>query len=153
MKRLLLISIISLLFVSGWSHVLAAAFCPQMQVKASCPMQMRDHSTSSHEARVMGEMGDMQMPETTVSEGEVNAVDPPLGSCPHCFTKSNYPTSTVVTAKAVERSKRDLGVILQQTLKAIAPPSSTFAPPVSSRQHAPPQGTTARHVFISVFLI
>ncbi|MDT5060067.1 MAG: hypothetical protein QOH63_526 [Acidobacteriota bacterium] len=150
MKRLLLISIISLLFVSGWSHVLAAALCPQMQVKASCPMQMRDHPASSHEVM---EMGDMQMPETTVSEGEVNAVDPPLGSCPHCFSKPNYPTSTVVAVKGVERSKRDLGVILQQTLKAIAPLSSTFAPPVSSRQHAPPQATTARHVLISVFLI
>jgi hypothetical protein len=153
MKRLLLISIISLLFVSGWSHVLAAALCPQMQVKASCPMQMDDHSPSSREAMQMGEMGDMQMSETTVSDGQVNAVNPPLGSCPHCFSKSEYPTSTVIAVKGVERSGRELGIILQQTTKAFAPLTSSFAPPISSRQHAPPEATTARHVLISVFLI
>lgn len=153
MKRLLLISVISLLFVSGWSHMLAAAVCPQMQVKASCPMQMREHSNSSHEAMAMGEMGDMQMSETTVSEDEVNAVNLPLGSCPHCFSKSEYPTSTVIDVKGVEQSKRDLGAILQQTIKAFSPLTTLFAPPVASRQHAPPLATTARHVLISVYLI
>lgn len=153
MKRLLLISVISLLFVSGWSHVLAAALCPQMQVKASCPMQMRDHSPSSHEAMGMGEMGDIQMPETTVSDGEAPAVDLPIGSCSHCFSKSNHPTSTVVTVYGVEQSRRDIGAIVQQTIKAFSPLTSSFAPPITSRQHAPPGVSAPRHVLISVFLI
>lgn len=152
MKRLLLICVISLLFVSGWSHVLAAALCPNMRVASTCPMQKGNHPASSHEAMEMGEMGGMQMTQV-VEEGEVTAVDPPMGSCPHCFSKSEYPTSVVVAIKGVGQPKRDLGVILRQTLKAITPLISSFAPPVSSRQHAPPQATTARHVLISVFLI
>jgi hypothetical protein len=153
MKRLLLISVISLLFVSGWSHVLASAFCSKMQAKATCPMQMKDHSPSSHEAMAMGEMGDMQMSETTVADGEVGALSPPLGSCPHCFSKSEHPTSTAITAKGVEQSEQDLGAVLQQTLNDVAPQTSSFAPPVTSRQHAPPGAATARHVLINVYLI
>lgn len=115
-------------------------------------MQMGNHQASSHEAMGTGEMGDMQMTPTSL-EDEVTAVDPPLGPCPHCFSKSEYPTSTVVAVKGVERSKRDLGVILQQAVKALAPQTSSFAPPVSSRQHAPPGVSIPRHVLISIFLI
>ena len=153
MKRLLLIAVISVLFMSGWSHVVAAALCPNMQVKTSCPMQMMDHSTSSHDAMEIGEMVDMAMPDTTVSGGEANAVDPPMGSCPHCFSQSEHPTSTVVAVKAVDQSKRDLRVILHQSLTPIASQASSFARPVLSRQHAPPRAPTARHILINVFLI
>ena len=156
MKRLLLISIISLLFVSGWSYVLAAALCPRMQVKASCPMRMESHSSSPRQTMEMGEAvetGDMQMSETTISEGEVNALGLPPISCPHCFSRSENPSSTVIAVKGIERSKRDQGIILQQAIKAFAPLTSTFAPPISKRQHAPPQAPTARHVLINVFLI
>ena len=159
MKRLLLISIISLLLVSGWSHVLAAALCPRMQARASCHMLLEHHTSSAHEAMKMtGEMGEMQMSETTLYEGEVDALGLPSGSCPHCFYRSENPTSTVVAVKGVERSRRDQGVILQQAIKAFAPLATSFTPPISKRQHAPPGATTtttttARHVLISIFLI
>ena len=156
MKRLLLISVISLLLVSGWSHVLAAALCPQMQVKASCPMQMMDHSSSSHETLATGAMGamvEMPMTETRVSTAEVNALDPPMGSCPHCFSKSEYPTRTGVAVKGVDQGKRNLRVIHQQALAPIAFQTRMHAAPILSRQHAPPRAPTARHVLISVFLI
>jgi hypothetical protein len=162
MRRLLIITVISLLLVSGWSHVLAAALCPQMQVKASCPMQMMEHSPSSHEAMAkgakgangaMGEMGDMPVSETAVSTAEVNALDPPMGSCPHCFSKSEYPTSNIPAVKGVNQGKRNLRVILQQALARIAFQTRSFAAPILSRQHAPPRAPTARHVLISVFLI
>ncbi|MDT4966521.1 MAG: hypothetical protein QOJ64_1258 [Acidobacteriota bacterium] len=153
MKRLLLITVISLLLVSGWSHVLAAALCPQMQVKASCPMQLMHHSSSSHETMAMGAMGDMPMTETGVSTAEVYSVDPPMGSCPHCFSKSEYPTSSIVAVKGVDQGRRNLRVILQQALAPIAFQTRSFAAPILTRQHAPPQAPTARHVLISVFLI
>jgi hypothetical protein len=153
MKRLLLISIISLLFVSGWSHVLAAALCPKTQAMAACPMQAGDKTTSSHETMGMAEMGDMQQMPATIAEGESNVVEQPMGSCPHCFKQPEQQNSPVVVSKGAEQSKRNLSVILQQAVQVITPQSTSFAPPISSRQHAPPQPTTARHVLISVFLI
>ena len=113
---------------------------------------------SAHEAMEMtGETSEMQMPETTVYEGEDNALGLPPGSCPHCFYRSENPTSTVIAVKGVERSRRDQGVILQQAIKAFAPLASSFAPTISKRQHAPPGATTAtttaRHILISIFLI
>lgn len=150
MKRLFLICVIALLFVSGWSHVLAAAICPNTQAMSSCPMQTESKLTSSHE--VMGEMGDMQMPPT-ITEDEANTLEQPMGSCPHCFTQPEQQTTPVVASKGVEQSKRDLGIILHQKIKALAPRTSSFAPPILSRQHAPPQASAPRYVLISSFLI
>src|SRR5436853_4491618 len=152
MKRLLLISVISLLFVSGWSRVLAAAICPKTQAMTACPMQIGDKPTSSHEAMEMDEMGDMQMPPT-ITDGEANALSQPMGLCPHCFSQPNQQNSTVVASKGVDQSRKDFGSALQQAIKVITPQTSSFAPPVASRQHAPPGASTARHVLISVFLI
>jgi hypothetical protein len=149
MKRLLLICVISLLFVSGWSHVLAAAICPKTQAMASCPMQAGDKHTSSHEAM---EMGDMQM-TPTATESEVNALEQPMGSCPHCFKQPEQQPSPVVASKGVEQSRRDLGALLQQAVRVIASQTTSFSPQVLSRQHAPPQASAPRHVLISVFLI
>ena len=133
--------------------MLAAAICPKMQAMASCPMMRTvDKSVSSHEEMVMGESGDMQM-TPTVTEGEANAIEQPIASCPHCFRQSEPPTTSVVATKGVEQSRRDAGAIMQQALKAITLPTSSFAPPVASRQHAPPSASTPRHILISVFLI
>jgi hypothetical protein len=151
MKRLLLISVISLLFVSGWSHVLAAAFCPNMKDMPGCTMQTGNTSTStsSHEGM---EMGDMQMtPGSAEGEVNANALERPLVSC--CAARPEIPPSPVIASRGAEQSKQNLGAILKPALKAIAPPTTSFAPPVTSRQHAPPGASTPRHVLISVFLI
>ena len=148
MKRLLLICVISLLFVSGWSHVLAATFCPNMQDMPGCAMQTGHTSTSSHEGM---EMYDMQM-TPTIAESEVNAMQQPqMFSC--CTSRPELPSSPVIASRGAEQSKQDLGAILQQAIKALAPQTISFAPPISSRQHAPPGASTPRHVLISVFLI
>jgi hypothetical protein len=140
------------LLVSGWSNVLAAAICPKTPAMAACPMQTGNKPTSSHEAMEMGEIGDMQM-TPAVAEDEANALEQPMGSCPHCFKQPEQPSSPVVASKGAEQSKRDPGTIIRQAFKVITPQTATFAPPVSSRQHAPPQASTPRHVLINVFLI
>jgi hypothetical protein len=147
MKRLLLICVISLLFVSGWSHVLASAFCSNMKDMPGCAMQMGNTSTSGHEGM---EMGDMQMPPTAAGD-KVGSLEQPLASC--CASRPEIPPAPIVASRGAEQSKQDLGAILKPALKAITQPTSSFAPPVSSRQHAPPGASTPRHVLISVFLI
>lgn len=155
MKRLLLICVISLLFVSGWSRVLAAAICPKTQAMAACPMQAWDKSASSHEdmqMAEMGEMGDMQMTPTT-AQGEANALEQFMGSCPHCFKQPEQQPTPIFASKGIEQSRQDLGALLQQAAEVIKPQTTTFSPPVLSRQHAPPQASAPRHVLFSVFLI
>ena len=150
MKRLLLICVISLLFVSGWGHVLAAAFCPNMQDMPDCHMQAEKVSTSPHARHEAMEMGDMQMP-SDATEDKVGAFQRPLVSC--CASRPEIPPAPIVASRGAEQSKQDLGAIPKPALKAIAPPAPSFASPVTSRQHAPPGATTSRHVLISVFLI
>ena len=150
MKRLFLICVISLLFVSGWSHVLAAAICPNMQDMPSCHMQTGNASTSLHEGHKGMEMGDKQMTRPVVAS-EVNSLERPLASC--CASRPALPPSSLIVSKGAEQPKKELGVALQKTPKAIAPPTLSFAPPITSRQHAPPGVSTQRHVLIGVFLI
>jgi hypothetical protein len=147
MKRLLPICIISLLFVSGWGHVLAAAFCPNMRDMQGCPMRAGQDSARVH---VGIEMGDMQMPSSS-TEGRAGSVERPLASC--CASKPEAPPAPVVASRGAERSKHDLGAVLKPVPNAIAPPAPSFAPAVTSRQHAPPGAQTPRHILVSVFLI
>lgn len=150
MKRLLLICVISLLFVSGWGHVLAAAFCPKMQDMPGCTMQKESAATSNGEGHEGMEMGDMQAASSNM-ESQANALERLFVSC--CASRPEIPPAPVVASRGAEQSKQDLGAALQQTLKAIAPQTPSFATPITSRQHAPPGASTSRHVLISVFLI
>jgi hypothetical protein len=151
MKRLLLICVISLLFVSGWSHVLASAFCPDMQDMPGCHMQTAStSSTSLHEGHEGMEMGDTQMPPTT-TESKAHTLKRPLVSC--CASRPQIPPAPIVARRGAEQSKQDLGALLKPALKALTQQTSSFAPSVTSRQHAPPGDSTPRHVLISVFLI
>lgn len=147
MKRLLPICAISLLFVSGWGHVLAAAFCPNMRDMRGCPMHASDDSARGHEGM---EMGDMQMPAGE-TEARAGALERPLASC--CASRPEAPPAPVVASRGAERSKQDPGALLKPVPKTIAPPAPSFAPTVTSRQHAPPGARTPRHVLVSVFLI
>ena len=154
MKKLLLICVVSLLLVSGWSHVLAAVLCPNMQDMPSCHMQTGNAITtttiSTHEGHQGMEMGDMLMTPPVV-EREVNALEQPMASC--CARRPALPPSSVMVSRGAEQPKKELGVILQTALKAIELPAPSFTPPVLSRQHAPPGASTPRHVLFSVFLI
>jgi hypothetical protein len=147
MKRLLPICVISLLFVSGWGNVLAAAFCPNMRDMRGCPMRASEDSARGHDGV---EMGDMRMPATG-AEGKVGSLERPLASC--CASRPEAPPAPAVASRGAERSKQDLGAVLKPVPKALAPPAPSFAPTVTSRQHAPPGAQTPRHVLVSVFLI
>ena len=148
MKRLLLICVISLLFVSGWGHVLAAAFCPNMQDMPGCAMQRGE--TSTHEGHEGMEMGDMQMPPVA-TESKAHTLERPLVSC--CASRPEIPPAPAVASRGAQQSKQDLGALLKPALKAIEAPAPSFFQPITSRQHAPPGASTPRHVLISVFLI
>ena len=150
MKRLLLICVISLLFVSGWGHVLAAAFCPNMQDMPGCAMQMGNASASPHEGHEGMQMGDMQMPPNA-TEDKTGALERPLVSC--CASRPEIPPAPVLASRGAEQSKQDLGAVLKPVVKAIAPPTPSFATAITSRQHAPPGAAAPRHVLIQVFLI
>ena len=149
MKRFLLISIILLLFVSGWSHVLAAAFCPHMQDMPGCAMKTASTAhASGHEGM---EMGDMQMPPRETDE-KVGALERPLASC-CASSRPDVPPAPVVASRGAEQSKQDLGALLKPLPKALEPTAPSFAPPITSRQHAPPGASAQRHVLINVYLI
>jgi hypothetical protein len=148
MKRLLPICAISLLFVSGWGHVLAAAFCPNMRDMQGCPMHASADSARGHEGM---EMGDMQMPAGDTA-GRLGSLESPPASC--CASRPEAPPAPVAASRGAEPSRQDLGALLKPVPKTIAPPAPSSAPTVTSRQHAPPGGAqTPRHVLVSVFLI
>lgn len=150
MKRVLLILVISLLFVSGWSHVVAAAFCPNMQDMTGCHMQTGSASTYSHEGHEGMEVGDKRM-TSPVAAGEANSLERPMASC--CASRPALPPSSFIVSKGAEQPRKESVVVPQQRPKAITPQTTSFAPPTTSRQHAPPGIRTQRHVLISVFLI
>ncbi|HKQ51087.1 MAG TPA: hypothetical protein VJT74_01870 [Pyrinomonadaceae bacterium] len=140
MKRLLLICVISLLFVSGWGHVLGAAFCPKMRDMPGCHMQAGDDSAHGHDGM-----------EMSTAEGKVGSLERPLASC--CASRPEAPTVPAIVSRGAQQSKQDGGALLKPAPKAIVPQARSFAPPVTSRQHAPPGAQTPRHLLVSVFLI
>jgi hypothetical protein len=150
MKRLLLICVISLLFLSGWGHVLAASLCPNMQDMPGCSMQTENAAISNMEGHEAMEMGDMQMMSSN-TESKANALARPFVSC--CASRPEVPPAPVFASRGAEQSKQDPSAALQQNLKALAPQLPLFATPVTSRQHAPPVASTPRYVLISAFLI
>jgi len=147
MKRLLLISVICLLFVGGWGHVLAAAVCPNMKDMPHCQMQAADTSAPGHEGM---EMGDMQR-QPSAAEGRAGSLGSPFVSC--CVSRPEVPPTPVVASRGAEQSKQNLGALLKPLVKAVEPPAPPFAQAVTSRQHAPPGPAAPRHVLIQVFLI
>ena len=95
-------------------------------------------------------MGDTQM-SPVATEDKAGALERPLASC--CMSRPEVPPAAVILSRGAEQSKQDLGVLLKPALKVQAPLSSSFAQPITSRQHAPPGASTPRYVLISVFLI
>jgi hypothetical protein len=137
------------LLLSGWGNVLAAALCSKMQVASCCLIKTTHDSAPSHEAMAMDSMA--MMP---AADGEANSMSQPAASCAHCLSSPDLPFKSVVTVNSVRESERNLSApVAAPVLRSLAAFSSSFAPPVSSRQHAPPGSSTSRHVLINVFLI
>src|SRR5207248_3812591 len=142
------------LLVSGWGNVLAATLCPKMQVASCCLTKTTHDSASQHEAMAMDGMSMDGMAMMPAAEVEANSMGQPAASCAHCLSSPDLPFKSVVTVNSVRESERNLSApIAASVLRSLAAFSSSFAPPISSRQHAPPGSSTSLHVFISVFLI
>lgn len=162
MKRLLIITYISLLFVSGWSEALAAFSCSHMAQDHSCCQMMNDAShghdfaSSAHEGMAMADGIKMTSPDAPVANEIINAIGRPSETCADCIGRADFPIAPVMTASAVEQSKR--------VAASSAPPAASSAPLLAStltspRQasssvtDAPPGVSSDRHILISIFRI
>ncbi len=156
MRRLPIIVLTCLLFASGWSPVLAAAFCQRGEGHDCCAA---DSAEAGHAAHHQGmQMGGGDTPRPAHAEGEhegtsAAALNHPVKDCSHCAAHSGVPNAPAVTFGAPDSSGRDAATAPPQVRSYIfrALPSPNLL--VSSRPHAPPTGASTRHVLLSVFLI
>jgi hypothetical protein len=159
MKRLLLIAVVLLLSVSGWSEVLAAALCPHMQRDHACcvakdsGVHQHDQMMAHHEGMIMEGMEEMTAPATSAIEEDAHAITGPEGSCGHCMSQSGPPARSIIIARADDQSRKELRVAPAQTPGLSSPFIASSTSLITSRQNAPPGDQSARRVLISVFRI
>jgi hypothetical protein len=159
MRRFLLTASVLLLFVSGWSQVLAASLCSHTPgAHACCRTKEASHAheqASSHQGMAMDGIESMEMPsgeaapagnESVISFGQ------PLEACAHCLGHSQSQTVPVNSITS-DQSGRGNETLAPPVPVEATPLASAFATSITSRQHAPPGAMTARHVLISVFRI
>jgi hypothetical protein len=157
MRRFLLTASVLLLFVSGWSQVLAASLCSHTSGAHGCCItkEAGRGQAASHQGMAMDGMESMEMPsEEAAPAGNARggSFGQPVEDCAHCIGHSQ--SQTVPLARiASDQSRRGNERLAPQVEVVLAPLASAFAPTVTSRQHAPPGAVTSRHVLISVFRI
>ncbi len=141
------------LLLGACGRLLAAAFCPHMeQDHASCCPAQVSHGSASHEMMDGMQMGDMQMPSAAVHEMDANALGQPGESCAHCIGHSQttaIPNTLREAARTNHGMERAAPLVSLQSV-SFSPP---FIPDITSRQHAPPGASAARHVLVNVFRI
>ena len=156
MKRVLLILIISLLFVSGCGAVLADTLCPHKQARRA---HQRVEVVIEHGQRSSchAEMASDELkPADTLSTEEQEqraSFEGQTGPCTHCITSPETQINLFVLTRGTELSKRDAGAAVLLPSGFLSPFAASFAPPVQARQHAPPGINPRRHLLLSVFLI
>ena len=158
MRRLPIIVLICLLFASGWSPALAAAFCSRGAEHDCCapePAEARHAQHAHHEGM---EMGGGEAPRPShADEGHAGtsaaALDHPVKDCAHCAAHSGVPHAPAVTFGAPDSSGRDAATAPPQVRSYIFGSSPSPNLLVSSRPHAPPTGASPRHILLNVFLI
>ena len=151
MKRLFHVGVLVLFLTGGWGAASAAASCPRAQGHACCAAKYAargDAPTREHAGMTMDGMAD-----TSHCEAAAVSFGQSPGACAHCMSHSGIPGTAAVRAHAPAQSSRDLSAPAPSSLKALSAHSPSFAPPVFSRQHAPPRTSTSRHVLVGVFLI
>ncbi|MBC7909281.1 MAG: hypothetical protein H7Y30_02200 [Pyrinomonadaceae bacterium] len=156
MKRVLLILIISLLFVSGWGVVFADTLCPHKQARRAherieTVAQHREGS-SCHEEMASDEAEAIEPPDAE-EEAQRASFEGQTGPCTHCITNPETPANLLVFTRVAELSKRDAGVPVLPPSGFLSSFATSFAPPVQARQHAPPGTLSRRHLLLNVFLI
>ena len=164
------LSIIGLLLlalcVSGWTSALAAALkCQHAAPRKSHAATAHDkHTSQDHSccrARVAHAQPHCSTPQQhkamggmramPVASARAVAISQPDQSCAHCIDRPEMPaTPTVGQANQVNPNVD--GARLRETA-GLAPLAAQFAPPVQSRQGAPPLAASRKHLLLSIFLI
>lgn len=157
MKRFLLIAGILLLFVSGWTHVLAASLCSHTQgAHACCLTKKAGHEeVSSHHEMAMQGMEGMEIPSqeaAPASDESALSLGKPVEECAHCLGHSQSQTVPVASITSGQSGQGDRTLATPLT-RLLTPLTSAFVSPITSRQHAPPGTTASRHVLINIFRI
>jgi len=155
MKRVWLILIISLLFVSGWTVVLADTLCPHKQARRA---QQKTRPATAHGQRPSCHaemaMDDEETAGATSAEDEERAsVTGRAGLCNHCFSRPETQTNLFIFARGTEQTKRDAAAPLLPAADSLSLFADSFAPPIRATQHAPPAKPARRHLLLSIFLI
>ena len=159
MRRFLLTASVLLLFLSGWSQVLAASLCSHTRgAQACCLMKKAGHAgASSHHGMAMDGMESMEMPSGEAVPAHSNEsagwFSQRLEDCAHCLGHSQSQTVPVASIITSDQSGRGGETLAPPATIMLASLAAAFATPVTSRQHAPPCATKSRHVLISVFRI
>jgi hypothetical protein len=165
------LSIIGLLLlalcVSGWSSVLAAAFnCRHakgvesrattahdnrsLQDHSCCPAKAKHaqspHCSAPQQHKAMG--GIRVIPVASAHEV---AVGQPEETCTHCIDRPDLPATPTIGQTNQVKPNIDAAMLRESArLSTLVAP---FAPPVQSRQGAPPFAANRKHLLFSVFLI
>ncbi|MCA1592485.1 MAG: hypothetical protein LC754_07515 [Acidobacteria bacterium] len=152
-NRFLSVAVLLLaLLVSAWGNVVAAAMCPHMRQDHACCQAQAAHGSASHEMMGDMQMGDMPVSPIADQRIEPHAFSQPGEACAHCMAHSQVPPAPVRLG-AVNASNHGV----HATLPATSSHPGSFVPSIvatiTSRQHAPPESSAARHVLISVFRI
>lgn len=151
MKRLFHVGVLVLFLTGGWGTVLAGASCPRAQGHACCVAKAAPHDNAPTHAH--GRVTMDGMADTSHCEAAEDSLKQSPESCAHCMSHSSAPGTSAVIAYVPAHSSRDLSASAPASLKTLSASASSFAPPVFSRQHAPPRTSTSRHILVSVFLI
>jgi hypothetical protein len=155
MRRLPIIVLTCLLFASGWSPVLAAAFCPRGEGHDCCAADSAEagHSRAAHHRGM--QMGAEAPRRADDGHAGISAaaLDRPFKDCAHCAAHSGSPKAPAITVGAPDNSGRDAASAPPPARGYLFRASPSPKLLVSSRPHAPPSGASPRHVLLSVFLI
>jgi hypothetical protein len=158
MRRFLLTASVLLLFVSGWSQVLAASLCSHTQGAHSCCVKKNagHGEASAHQGMAMDGMESMEMPSEESAPAAGNEIAASFGKhleeCAHCLGHSQSQTVPFAFITS-DQSRRGDETLAPPATVVVTSLGSAFATPVTSRQHAPPGTTKSRHVLISLFRI
>lgn len=161
--------------MSGWSEMLAAAFCPHMTQAHSCCLTSAAHvdnrvsppntmkTVGMCGMEMMSDMNPGANPGTNIANEVTNTIgqpfdqlasSQPITSCMHCMGRSNLLIPpTALLSGTVAQSKTIIDVALTTACNPIATFAPIFTLPPRSRPNVPPGVSVPRHVLINIFRI
>lgn len=140
----------ALLFGQGGSFLIAA-LCPHlstgvMQCDMRSPGSVGDHD----------HMADMEMDPQSgklPSNSDVTAFNLLPEKCGHCSVHSGSTSSSLISIRHLEASKRATDLTVPLLLKSLEPTMIQVLERLTTRSHSPPGDTVSRYILIDVFRI